>query len=98
MNAKTRYRKRLRLRAALVRVMEVLADNVRDGIPPDRTTAEMGMSFLITWAVFCESAGVAWVPDRSDLARFVKQKIDRQKETEARYRRKRRAARSLRRP
>jgi hypothetical protein len=36
MNAKSRYRQRLKLQAALARVLEVLADNVAGEIPPNR--------------------------------------------------------------
>jgi len=41
MDAKTRYRQRLKLQAALANVLKVLGDNHAKGIPADRATAEL---------------------------------------------------------
>ena len=48
MNAKQRYRERLKLRAALARVMELLTANSQDKrISPDQTTARMASTGCI---------------------------------------------------
>jgi hypothetical protein len=90
MDAKTRYRRRLKLQAAMTRLMEVLATNVQDRIPPDRTTALMMGQVVAKLIHFTGAAGLSpaeTLPDRSDLSRFTQLKKARKKETRARYRR-----------
>jgi hypothetical protein len=92
MDAKTRYRQRQKLRVALPRVLEVLADNVGEGIPPDRPTALMAGQVLRKLVPFALTAGLdsaELIPDNSDLSHFENLKKARRKETQARYRRSR---------
>ncbi len=88
MNAKTRYRQRLKVQAALVRLMEVLATNGAEAVPADRTTALMAAQVAKFLAIFIGKAGVG-LPDEPDLSRFVHLKQSRLKETKARSRRRR---------
>src|SRR5687768_10630203 len=87
MDAKTRYRRRLKLQAALARVLEVLAANVGDGIPPDRASALLAWQAVVKLAAFIEGAGVE-PPAGSDLSRAVHILRARHRETRARYRRR----------
>jgi hypothetical protein len=85
MDAKTRYRQRLKVQAALTRVLEVLADKVAEQIPPDRTTAVMAWQVVRKLLPFIQGAG--GLPDGSELCRFVYLKKARQERAPARYRR-----------
>jgi hypothetical protein len=90
MNAKQRYRQRLKVQAALTRVMDVLANNEVSGIAPDRTTALMAAQVIGNLLGFCKKAGLRGneaIPDKADLSRFIKLKKDREKETWGRGRR-----------
>jgi hypothetical protein len=90
MDAKQRYRRRLALQSALTRVPGVLARNAASGIPPDRTTGELAAQ-LVVWLVrFTVEAGVELpdLADGPDLSRFEARTKARQKETAARYRRR----------
>jgi hypothetical protein len=100
MNAKTRYRHRLRLQAALRRVFEVLLQNQAAGIRPDRTTALMAAQVNVTLLHFMREAGLT--PEESvplasdgplDISRFLKLVADKRRETAARRRRQRRQVR-----
>ncbi len=73
MDTKTRYRNRLKLQAALTRLMEVLAENVADGIPADRTTALMAWQVVGNLLPFVKASDLdpADLPDHSDFSRFV---------------------------
>jgi hypothetical protein len=90
MDAKARYDKRMKLQRALSRIMERLAGNMAEGIPPDRTTA------LLMWQVigklfpFIKAAGLEPedLPTTSDLARVLYLKEARQRESHARKLRK----------
>jgi hypothetical protein len=93
MDAKTRYRRRLKLQAALTRVMELLAENVGDGIRPDATTALMAAQVIAKLIPFGTAAGLGpqeLLPDKSNLSRFQKHIKDRQRETAARRQRRKR--------
>ena len=86
MNRQQRYRRRLKLQAALLRVLEVLADNTAENIPPDRTTALMSWGVVRQLLPFIQTAGLD--PEGlPDLTRFLHLKQARQKETHKRYRR-----------
>ncbi len=93
MNAKTRYRQRLKVQATLVRLMEVLADNGAEAIPPDPTTALMAWQAVRKLLPFIKASGLdaaaLAAPDGSgsDLARFGRLKQARQKATHSRRRR-----------
>jgi hypothetical protein len=93
MDARTRYRRRLRLQAALTRVLLVLAGNAEAGIPADRTTALMMVQVMKQFLAFVREAGIrsaevqAMLGEPADLERFVKLIRDRKKETHARKRR-----------
>jgi hypothetical protein len=90
MNAKQRYRKRLKLRAALARVLQVLGSNAGEKILPDRVTGELAAQVVVWLVRFTVEAGVD-LPDLSkgpDLSRFIKLLRDRKTETSARYRRR----------
>jgi hypothetical protein len=92
MDAKTRYRRRLRLQTALTRVLEVLRDNMADGIDPDPTTARMAAQVMIWLTPFIGKAGVDLEEELSqgpDLERFVRLIKARKKETHARKARSR---------
>src|SRR5262249_55176908 len=88
MDAKERYRQRLKLQAALARVIEVLGRNGTEGIPADRMTGELAAQVVIWLVRFVTQAGVK-LPDPSkegpDLSRYVKVLKARKKETRARY-------------
>jgi hypothetical protein len=86
MDPKTRYRQRLKLQAALTRVMEVLAGIVAEEITPDRTTALMASQVLGKLLSFIKAAGLepADLPVKSDLSRFLNLKRARLKETHKR--------------
>src|SRR5437763_987578 len=73
MDAKTRYRRHLKLQAALTRVMEVLVRNEAAGIPPDRTTSLMAWQVYVKLMAFIKASGLApaELPVHTDLARFV---------------------------
>jgi hypothetical protein len=86
MDAKTRYRRRLKLQAALRRLIEVYVSNSVAEIPPDRTTALMAAQVMGNLIGFCEDAGVASQSARPDSARFEKRIKDKQRETAARRR------------
>jgi hypothetical protein len=90
MDAKTRYRRRLKLQAALARVLEVYTENARDGIPADKTTAELA-GIVVEWLKrFMQQAGVARPDPRQepDYSRYAHVLIDRRKATGARYNRR----------
>jgi hypothetical protein len=88
--AKTRYRERERLRRALVRVMEVFADNRCLKIPPDEATAVLAWEVAKNLVQFTREFGLK-VPDTVDLTPFVNHKKRRAAETLARKRRTARA-------
>jgi|SRR5581483_2407617 len=90
MNAKTRYRQRLKMQAALTRVLQVLFHNTEHGIRPDRTTAKMAAEVIRRLFLFCGAAGMAVLDDWPDdaLARSLCLIQSRWKETHARYRRR----------
>jgi hypothetical protein len=87
MDAKTRYRQRLKLQAALTRVIEVFIKNDVAGITADRTTAELAAQVVVWLRPFIRDAGVA-LPDPSkqepDTARFGHVLRSRRRETSAR--------------
>jgi hypothetical protein len=86
-----RYRQRLKLQAALARVLEVLTRNAVAGIPPDRTTGKLAAQVVVFLTRFTLQAGVELpnpTTEGSDLARYAKLLADRKKATKARYRRK----------
>jgi hypothetical protein len=58
MNRKTRYRRRRRLQAALVRVVEVLLTNRADGIQPDTKSATMAVETIRQLLPFIYDAGL----------------------------------------
>jgi hypothetical protein len=90
MNAKTRYRQRLKLQVALTRVMELLATHAAEEIPPDRTTALMAWQLVLKLLLFIEVAGIAprELQGRTDPSRFLHLKMVRKRATQARYRRR----------
>jgi hypothetical protein len=89
MNAKQRYRKRLKLQAALARMIRVLANNGMNGIPADRTTALLAWQAIALLVPFVKAAGMnpSVVPEK-DLSRYVFLLEARRKQTRARYRRR----------
>jgi len=88
MDAKSRYRHRLKLQAALARVLETLSANAQDGIPADRTTAQMAYPVVLHLLRFIEDAGS---PDpEPGISRFIKCILQRQSQTKLRYRRRHR--------
>jgi hypothetical protein len=90
MNAKQRYRQRLKLRAALARVLQVLVNNRAEKIPPDRVTGELAAQVVVWLVRFTVEAGMD-LPDLSrgpELSRFIKLIRGRRVETRARYRRR----------
>jgi hypothetical protein len=102
MDRKTRYRQRLKLQAALRRVMEAYADNTLAGIPPDRTTALMAAQVIVNLLHYAREAGLT--PEEAtplasdgplDTSRFEKLIADKRRETNARRERKRRQVRQL---
>lgn len=78
-------RTRLKFQPSLTRVLEVMADNPSEQIPPDRTTAQIAVHVLIKLVPFAvpgTGTNLAELLDsKSDLARIVKLKSDRKKET-----------------
>ena len=88
MDAKTRYRRRLKLQLALTRVLEVLADNVADEIPADRTTGKLAAQ-IARWLIqFAADAGVDLpTEDEPDLSWYAHLRLRTQQATLARYRR-----------
>ena len=82
MDAKTRYRHRLKLQAALANVLKVLNDNSANGIPPDRTTAALAAQIARWLMQFAAEAGVD-LPrgDEPDLSRYMQLRLGRQKAT-----------------
>ena len=88
MDAKTRYRQRLKLQAALANVLKVLNDNHAKGIPPDRTTAKLAAQIARWLMQFAADAGVDLPSgDEPDLSRYTHLRLGRRKATLARYRR-----------
>jgi hypothetical protein len=83
MTKQKRWRKRQSLRKALARIVEVMADNIANGIRPDRRTARLAwqvVNKLQPWLTLVERpafADVRWVVDLRGT---------RQRETAARYR------------
>jgi hypothetical protein len=99
MDAKTRYRQRLKVQAAMCRVLALLLDNGLKKISPDRTTALMAWQVVRKLMPFIQAAGLTpeELPDTSDgsnLARFAHLLHDRKKETDKRKARRRRQARN----
>lgn len=92
MNAKTRYRERLKLRSSLTHVMEVLAENGGLGIAPDATTAAMAWEVAKHLVQFVRNSGIA-TPVQSNVPPFLATKRRRKKASAARKRRKTRANR-----
>ena len=90
MDAKTRYRNRLKLQAALTRVIELMNDNAEAGIVPDRTTALVAWQLSARLQLFVKAAipDPAELPVKRDLSRPIKLIQSRKKETAARYGRK----------
>jgi hypothetical protein len=92
MDAKTRYRRRLKVQAALTRLLEALAVNAEAGIPPDRTTALLAVQVLkklVPFAVLGTRTDLAdLLESDSDLSRAAKLIGDRKRETAARKRRR----------
>jgi hypothetical protein len=96
MDAKTRYRQRLKLQAALTRVLEVYVKNNTAGIPADRTTAELaaqvvGLLMPFVRTAFRHDAGVVQpeAPEEAPgLTRFAYILRSRCKATGARYKRR----------
>jgi hypothetical protein len=92
MDAKQRYRERLKLQGALGRVLETLAVLLERSIPPDRTSALLAWQVIGALDWFVKEA----VPDpeeltkEPDFARVLYLKKARRKETYKRYRRERR--------
>ena len=89
-DAKQRYRRRLKLQAALTRVVQVLARHLSDKIPADRTTALLAAEAVRGLVTFIKAAGLAerlYTQDDPDLQRFADLIKARKKETAARYRR-----------
>jgi hypothetical protein len=70
--------------------MELLATQVAEEIPPDRTTGLMAWQLVQRLLLFIEVAGIASSERRgeSDLSRFLHLKAARRKATRARYRRR----------
>ncbi len=92
MNAKTRYRQRMKLQVALLEVFELLDANVNaKGIPADQTTALMAWEVARQLVSFTKMAGLdtANLPDKPDHSRFLRLKIARLKEKAKRGRRRR---------
>jgi hypothetical protein len=90
MDAKTRYRQRLKLQTALARVLHVLGDNA--GIPPDKTTGKLAAQLAVWLVDFAVKARVE-LPNpsqaRPDLTRYLHLMYSKRKETAARYNRTR---------
>jgi hypothetical protein len=93
MDAKTRYRRRLKLQAALGRVMEMLAHNVAGRIPPDRKTSLLAGQMIQALLCFGSEAGLTeneLHPPEPGLDRSLDLKRARKRETSARYRQRKR--------
>jgi hypothetical protein len=90
MNSKQRYRRRLKVQVALLRVVELLIDNYEDGIPPDRTTALMAWAVTRKLVEFVTAAKVdkADLPQHFDITRFAHLKRAKLKEKAKRDRRR----------
>lgn len=90
MNAKQRYKRRLRLQAAISRTIHVLVRHLEDEIPPDPTTALLASQLVKALGGFCQDAGVdpMRAPDQPGVDRFGYTQETRQKETFQRQRRR----------
>ncbi|MFL5909286.1 MAG: hypothetical protein ACJ768_01765 [Gaiellaceae bacterium] len=92
MDAKTRYRRRIKLQAALARVLEVLCGNAADGIPPDRTTALLAGQVARWLTQWVDDAGVDLPagdePDRARYEYLILSKLKDAAKARARRRRK----------
>lgn len=89
---KIHYRQRLKLRKALARVTEILAENLSKGIPieADWRSARMAQQVVTQLVRFIHLAGVRDDPGTDDLyLRWVRHlETSRRRETEARKRRR----------
>jgi hypothetical protein len=92
MDRKTRYRRRIKVQAAMTRLMEALGDLALEGVPPDRTTALMAWQVAETLRTFIRRAGLN-DDDEPDRSRFLQLKHSRQRESAARRHRKARRSR-----
>jgi hypothetical protein len=89
MKASERYKRRRRLRKALLRMMEILADNAGRGIEPDLKTADMAAQVVRNLMPFIKAAAVSWQQKSPDLSLFLKLRNQRRSETVSRRRRRR---------
>ena len=90
MDAKARYRQRLKLQTALARVLELMVHHRNAGITPDRLTGLMAGQVIKVLLPFGKAAGLTeseTIPDRTDLSRTLRLIKSRKKETAARNRR-----------
>jgi hypothetical protein len=90
LSRKQRYRQRLKLQRALVRVLEVVCKNdaVLD-IQPDQTTGEFAHQVIACLASFVKAVGIdPTVAPEEDFSRYLKHVRDRREEGRARFRRK----------
>jgi hypothetical protein len=95
MDAKTRYRQRRKLQAALRRVLEVLIRNMNAGIPADKATAKLAAQ-LMGWLNGYTAEVRVPLPmqgEEPDISRFDYLIQAKRKETIARYARMRKRAR-----
>jgi hypothetical protein len=91
MTPKQRYKERLKLRAAIARVLTVAAGNHDKGIPPDRKTARMATQVILMLTAFCEEVGLTrdkWRQDEEIILQLLSVNDEREAQTVARYRRK----------
>jgi hypothetical protein len=90
MDAKTRHRQRLKLQAALARVLEVLLDNAVAKIPPDKITAKLAVQLVAWLSGYAADAGVPLLrwSEEPDISRAKYLIGARRKATGARYTRR----------
>jgi hypothetical protein len=88
MDAKTRYRQRRKLQAAIARVITLLDDHAKAGIPPDKTTGDLAAELLSWLTGYCARVEVILRTEdgiSSDLLRYGYIEEAKRKATLARY-------------